>query len=211
MLTPHSRAGFTFWEVAAVFALVLIIAAVLLPVFQKRPENDRLRGGCQSNLKQLGLAYEQYMQDNDEICPAGVNAAGNGWAGAVYPFVKATGVYHCPYDTATGSHISYAENQNLVGQPLRAFADPAATVALYETTTLNCDPSTSETVSATGLSAPQNSDRHDADTFALWFLAADGHVKWLTPLSVSSGPGALPTRKITQSHNGPAILTFAIK
>lgn len=212
MASLHSRAGFTIWEIAAIFAFVLIIAAVLFPVFQRVPENDnRKRSACQSNLKHLGLAIIQYTQDNDEKMPSGVNAAGNGWAGEIYPYTKSTGLYQCPYDTAKGAHISYAENQNLPRQNLAFLNAPAATVELYETTTLNCDPSTPETISATGLSAPQNSDRHDADTFWLNFLAADGHVRWLTPGQVSSGPGALLTRKIVQSPQGPDVMTFSVK
>ena len=160
-------------------------------------------------MKQLGLAYVQYTQDADEKYPQGVNAAGGGWAGKLYPFIKTTGVYRCPEETAGTPSVSYAQNQNLTGQPLAALASPAATVELYEFTTPNCDPSTPEAKSATGLSAPQNSTRHDSQTFALNFLAADGHVKRLTPTQVSSGLGALPTRKITR--NGPALLTFSMK
>lgn len=175
-------------------------------------------------MKQLGLAYVQYTQDSDEVCPAGVTASGTGWAGEIYSFCKSVEVYQCPHDPQTGSYVSYAENRNLVRQSLASFNDPAATVELYEFTTLNCDPSSvfppgatpptvtrpTEFTSATGLSAPQNSTRHDltATTFSLNFLAADGHVKWLTPKQVSSGPNALPTAKIKKA--GPAWMTFSV-
>lgn len=202
------RTGFAFWQVAAVLAIIFAVAAVLFPVFQKVRSSDR-HWSCQSNLKRLGLAYNLYRQDNDEEYPPSVNAAGNGWAGKIYPFIKDTDTYKCPNDTAEVQHISYAQNLALTGQPLTILASPVYTVELYEFTTLNCDPSTAETMSATGLSAPPDSTRHDPQTFALNFLAADGHVKFLKPAQVSSGPGALPTRKITR--NGPALLTFAIR
>ncbi len=203
MNTLHTRSGFTFWQIAGAFACVLIIAAIVYPVFQRVPQG-RHHGSCQSNMKQLGLAYVQYCQDYDEKFAPGVNAAGNGWAGKLYPYVKAVGCYHCPNDPATGSHISYVQNHNITGQSVNALAAPAVTVQLYETTTLNCDPSTSETVSATGLSPPQTSDRHDANTFGLNFLLTDGHVKYLLPGFVSWGPSALPTRKITLG--GPSVV-----
>jgi len=202
------RAGFTFWQIAAVLAVFLAVVAVLFPVFQKARHADR-QGRCPSNLKQLGLAYAQYLQDNDGEYPPSVSAAGSGWAGKIYSYIKATDVYKCPNDTAEGQHISYAQNLALTGQPLTILTSPVHTAALYEFTTLNCDPSTPETVSATGLAAPQDSTRYDPQTLALNFLAADGHVKFLKPAQVSSGPGALPTRRITR--NRPALLTFAIR
>ena len=201
--------GVTFWEVLAAMSIVAIVAAILFPVFQKVHEGSR--PSCQSNLKQLTLAYTQYVQDSDEVFPSGVNAAGNGWAGKVYPFVKSTGVYRCPDEDAPTPAVSYAQNQKLTGQSLAALAAPAATVELYEFTTPNCDPSTPETVSATGLAAPQNGTRHPspAQPNGLNFAAADGHVRYLGPAQVSSGQSALPTRKITR--NGPALLTFSVK
>ena len=206
-MKPHLRYGVTILEILAVVCLIAIIAAIMFPVFQKVHEGSR--PSCQSNLKQLGLAYVQYTQDYDEKYPQGVNAAGNGWAGKIYPYVKTTGIYRCPDESADKPAVSYAQSQALTGRPLTALAAPIDTVELYEFTTPNCDPSTPEAVSATGLSASQNSTRHDPQTFALNFLAADGHVKRLTPTQVSSGLGALPTRKITR--NGPALLTFSVK
>ena len=42
--------------------LLLSLAAILFPVFQKVRENAR-RAACESNLHQLGLAFTQYTQD----------------------------------------------------------------------------------------------------------------------------------------------------
>jgi len=200
------RAGFTFWQIAAVLAIILAIAAVLFPVFQKARHTDHRHWSCRSNLKLLGLAYAQYIQDNDEKYPPSVNAAGNGWAGKIYSFIKATDPYECPNDTAEGQHISYAQNLALTGQPLTILTSPVYTVELYEFTTLNCDPSTPETVSATGLAAPQDSKRHSDQDFGLNFLAADGHVKMLKPGQVSFGSNAISPQK-----RGAFVMTFAVE
>ena len=190
-------------QIAAALCFIGIIAAILFPVFQKVHEGSHR--SCASNMKQLGLAFIQYTQDADEKYPQGVNAAGNGWAGQIYPFIKSTDVYHCPDDPHDGKFISYAENQNLVGQSVAVLNNPAATVALYELTTLDCDPSALETNSATGLSAPQDSTRHDNHTYTLNFGTADGHVRLLRPWQVSAGGNAegLP--------QGAIIETFAAK
>jgi prepilin-type processing-associated H-X9-DG protein len=51
-----------------VIATICLLAAILFPAFARARENAR-RSSCQSNLKQIGLAALQYVQDNDERYP----------------------------------------------------------------------------------------------------------------------------------------------
>jgi prepilin-type N-terminal cleavage/methylation domain-containing protein/prepilin-type processing-associated H-X9-DG protein len=146
--------GFTLIELLVVIAIIAILAAILFPVFAKVREKAR-QTSCTSNMKQLGLAFVQYSQDNDETNPPGlynttpIIPIGAGWAGSIYPYVKSTGVYKCPDDsnsqitdpnvnTVVDYPVSYAMNLNLAGGgaggTIAAQQAPASTVLLCEVT-----------------------------------------------------------------------------
>lgn len=85
------RAGFTLIELLVVIAIVAVVAAILFPVFATVRERGR-RTVCQSNLKQIGVAMQQYVQDNGEVYPPLPYT----WSLAAYGYTKSAQVFRCP-------------------------------------------------------------------------------------------------------------------
>ncbi len=124
-----ARAGFTLIELMVVIAIIAIIASLLLPGFAKSKEQAR-SSKCLSNLKQIGLAIQTYVTDNDSLMPVlfdrpvGMFPIGNSMDVVL---LKHAGdnkqVFKCPSDgqnifLQTGS--SYGWNVFLNGQPADA-------------------------------------------------------------------------------------------
>jgi prepilin-type N-terminal cleavage/methylation domain-containing protein/prepilin-type processing-associated H-X9-DG protein len=64
--------GFTLIELIVVIAIIAILSAILFPVFAAAREKAR-QVTCNSNLKQLGVAFFGYIQDYDETYPPANN------------------------------------------------------------------------------------------------------------------------------------------
>jgi prepilin-type N-terminal cleavage/methylation domain-containing protein/prepilin-type processing-associated H-X9-DG protein len=122
--------AFTLIELLVVIAIIAILAAILFPVFAAAREKAR-QVVCASNLKQMGLAFGQYVQDFDECYPFGQegqtegsatypggcqNSRGavggcpgpgpwTGWNNEIYPYIKTTLTYICP-DAINGHGVN---------------------------------------------------------------------------------------------------------
>lgn len=111
------RKAFSFWEVVVVLTIMVILAAILFPVFNRgTPTPNRERSFCQSNLKQLALGVEQYIQDYNEKYPPTQNATGS-WAELVFPYVKSEQIFQCLSDKRriTSKTTDYFINARLAG------------------------------------------------------------------------------------------------
>jgi prepilin-type processing-associated H-X9-DG protein len=72
-----------------VIAIIAILAAILFPVFAQARDKAR-QTACLSNIKQLGLGFQQYSQDYDESLPfAGIGMTQGGpWDRLVTPYTS---------------------------------------------------------------------------------------------------------------------------
>jgi len=112
MNARRTRTAFTLIELLVVIAIIAILAAILFPVFAQAREKARAIS-CLSNLKQLGLSFEMYLQDYDEVMPINRQCVGGvmagyipcaeglstlGWVDMVEPYIKNNGILKCPDD-----------------------------------------------------------------------------------------------------------------
>ncbi len=112
------RRGFTLIELLVVIAIIAILAAILFPVFARAREKAR-QASCLSNVKQLGLAIMQYVQDYDEVYPMTRIGATywcpiSGVTGYLLePYVKNAQVFRCP--STSSATYCYGYNRRLLG------------------------------------------------------------------------------------------------
>ncbi len=114
----------------------LVAGAFLLPVFSRSDPPGR-RSSCQSNLKQIGLAFAQYTQDYDEkFPPVAAQGSAYGWADLLQPYTKSTRIFQCPAQGDNGQtdphlagYTDYWFNARLSKRALKNISNPATLIA----------------------------------------------------------------------------------
>jgi prepilin-type N-terminal cleavage/methylation domain-containing protein len=98
----HSRAGFTLLELAAVIVILSILIAMLIPAIGPGRAAAR-RSNCDNNLRQLGLALNQYEHQRGYFPSSRAGAGGYSAQVQLLPYLGELGLYEhiefaAPYD-----------------------------------------------------------------------------------------------------------------
>lgn len=187
--------------VQAVVALSVVGLVVNLLVywFWRPYGSSAPRSACQSNLKQIGLAFLQYEQDYEAVLPPARTGSATGWADAVQPYVKSWPLFQCPSASGnTARSTDYFLNARLSRAFVPKIKKPSVTLLLGE----------GEDDAPTWANLRQLLPRWIADEISpakrhsqgANYGFADGHVK-------SFKPGAISNKSPSKS-NGP---TFAVR
>lgn len=190
----RSKKGFTLIELLVVIAIIAILAAILFPVFAKAREKAR-QASCASNVKQIALGMNMYMQDYDEtigfLQSTDVNVGQFKQRRELGPYIKNDNIWKCPsapQSMGVGSCGTYHPNgtpdtwtpycfdRGILGQSESAISNTAGTILLGERF-IAC----SYLFSCTGCHGFTDT----VNSMASWhndgsnagFL--DGHVKWM--------------------------------
>jgi prepilin-type N-terminal cleavage/methylation domain-containing protein len=118
------RGGFTLVELLVVIGIIALLIAILLPSLARARESAK-NAQCLSNLRQLGMVYQFYANDNKDQIPIGYDG-GSPWtgyficqSGAYYPlmgclyqghYLDAPQAFYCPSQNDPRWQYATAEN-----------------------------------------------------------------------------------------------------
>ena len=135
-----SRA-FTLIEIIVVLGVIAILMSMVYPMYTSISERAKATKDM-SNLRQVGLALQTYLNDKDDVLPA-INAApgiGTDLNPVIYPryIGKTRKVFQSPFDKRPASEtdnapVSYGINQNmydLINGNMTRVVSPSSTILI---------------------------------------------------------------------------------
>jgi prepilin-type N-terminal cleavage/methylation domain-containing protein len=137
---PPLRHAFTLIELLVVIATIGILLAIAIPALSSVYERAKVTKDM-SNLRQIGLGLQLYLNDKDGVLPV-INAApgiGTTLIPVICPkYIATKKVFQSPFDKRADSEandapVSYGINQNiydLIGGNMTRVVSPASTILM---------------------------------------------------------------------------------
>jgi prepilin-type processing-associated H-X9-DG protein len=150
-------------EILVVMLIVATLLAILYPTLSSALEKGRITQDA-SNLRQIALATQTYLNDNDGILPAAITWPGTTATQVLFPkYVATRKVFQSPFDKRTPAESNtapvsygfnanmYAASQGVAGDMLRVVS-PSLTILMAPN--YNGDPRNTSSWTGTTTSAP---------------------------------------------------------
>ncbi|WCJ58639.1 prepilin-type N-terminal cleavage/methylation domain-containing protein [Fontisphaera persica] len=101
-LLRGGRPAFTLIELLVVIAIIAILAALLLPSLGRAKRSARATA-CLSQLRQMGVALELYVQEHEDRLPScpmlpSTDTNQTSIMAALHPYLKNKDIWRCPED-----------------------------------------------------------------------------------------------------------------
>ncbi|WP_425615579.1 DUF1559 domain-containing protein [Anatilimnocola sp. NA78] len=116
------RNGFTLVELLVVIAIIGVLVALLLPAVQAAREAAR-RMSCGSNLRQVGIALQNYHDTHGYFPPRSFTNPGRNWMLVILPYIEGRAIYE-KYDQT--KPFGNAANQVAVNSPVKVYTCPSS-------------------------------------------------------------------------------------
>ncbi len=134
------RSAFTLIELLVVIAIIAILAGIALPVFGKVQERSRAIN-CASNLKQIGVGLQAYLNDHDDQFFPKDAQDEKSWPRMLNPrYIPSWKVFRSPFDKVTGERpdrekepgcpVSYGINEFCFSINASKFVSPSQLILM---------------------------------------------------------------------------------
>jgi prepilin-type N-terminal cleavage/methylation domain-containing protein/prepilin-type processing-associated H-X9-DG protein len=110
--------AFTLIEMIVVLAVIAIMASITYPVYTSISEHAKATKDM-SNLRQIGLLMQTYLNDKDQILPVTATWPGTSTNSVLYPkYLGTRKIFQSPFDKRTPAEtdtapVSYSINHNI--------------------------------------------------------------------------------------------------
>jgi prepilin-type N-terminal cleavage/methylation domain-containing protein/prepilin-type processing-associated H-X9-DG protein len=195
-MTKNSLRAFTLIELFVVIAVIAILLSIAYPTYTSILERAKITKDM-NNLRQVGLAIQTYLNDNDQVLPATTTWPGTIATPVLYPkYISTRKVFQSPFDNRPSletdlAPVSYSINTNMftvapgIERSMAKVVSPASTILMAPTYTL--DPTNIASWAGTATSAPDlpaggpamTKGTHSRGT-QINALFCDSHVETLT-------------------------------